>query len=251
MAVIPLFGGLEGASSLDGSLDLFQIFFLGSGGIEATLGTVNLIQPFFGIFQGSGGINGGSPPVLPENLVGTLSGVGGVSGTLDRIVRLSGRLAGQGSLQWSYPTPFCGSSSLSGFLTVYTHTVYEATTCPSKCFRYLEFFQRGDLAVYIRNAAGPISPVRVVYTIYQKRPNGTRFQVGPSRLPVRGDVGEFYATGRAGEGGQPGDWVIIWEFQESLQVKPQTVEMTFRVSDAVMANDPRDATVRCRKYGWN
>jgi hypothetical protein len=115
----------------------------------------------------------------------------------------------------------------------------------------MEFFQRGDLAIYIRDAAGPVSPVRVVYTLYQKRPNGTRFQVGPSRLPVKGDVGEYYATGRAGELGQPGDWVIVWEYQESPQFKAQTKEMTFRVLDAVMANDPMDATVRCRKYGWN
>jgi hypothetical protein len=200
------------------------------------------------------GITGGSSEFIYapyKDLEGQADGVGEISGDPLYVVGFSGQIAGTSSFEISYPLPIHGTSSISGVLEVISHTVYGATTCPSKCFRYMEFFQRGDLAIYIRNAVGPVSPVRVVYTLYQQRPNGTRFQVGPSRLPVSGDVGEYYATGRAGELGQPGDWVIVWEYQESRSVKPQYKEMTFRVSDAVMADSSQDATVRCRKYGWN
>ena len=227
MATIDLQGQADGTSSFSGVLGLDMIFT---------------------------GITGGSGELIYSPYVdfdGQIDGVGDISGDPYYVVGFSGSISGTSDFQISYPLPIHGTSSFSGILEIISHTVYGATTCPSKCFRYMEFFQREDLAIYIRNAAGPVSPVRVVYTLYQKRPDGTRFQVGPSRLPVSGDVGEYYATGRAGELGQPGDWVIVWEYQESRQVKPQYKEMTFRVSDAVMADSPQDTTVRCRKYGWS
>lgn len=228
MATVDLQGQADGTSSLSGTLSLDMIFT---------------------------GITGGSGELIYSPYVdfplGQIDGVGDATGDPLYIVGFSGRIAGTSSFEISYPLPIHGTSSLSGFLEVITHTLYGTATCPSECFRYLEFFQRGDLAVYIRNSEGPVSPVRVVYALYQKRVDGSRFRVGPFRTPVKGDVGEYYATGRAGELGQPGNWIIVWEYQESLQVQSQTTEMTFRVSDAVMAASPQDATVRCRKYGWN
>jgi hypothetical protein len=125
--------------------------------------------------------------------------------------------------------------------------------CPEpKTFRYLHVFQRGDLPIYVFNATGPVVPERIVFTVYFVRPGGALKQVGPPRrTPVAGMEGEFYATGRAGESDQPGCWMIRWEFQRTLSEAVQTKDMYFQVLDAVLANDPRDTTPRCRKYGWN
>lgn len=125
--------------------------------------------------------------------------------------------------------------------------------CPEpKSFRYLHVFQRGDLSIYICNADGPVAPVRVVFTLYFIRPNGSLKRVGPeNRTPVSGMAGEYYASGRAGESDQPGCWLIRWEFQHQLCEVIQTKDMYFQVLDAVFAADPRDTTIRCRKYGWN
>lgn len=119
-------------------------------------------------------------------------------------------------------------------------------------FRYLQAFQRGDLPLFVSDAEGPVSPYLVVFTMFFVRPDGSRAQVGPSyRTPVQGDVGEFYATGRAGESGQPGCWMIRWQYQRSFDSDVQCKDMYFRVLDAVQAADPRDTLQRCRKYGWN
>lgn len=125
--------------------------------------------------------------------------------------------------------------------------------CPEpKTFRYLHNFQRGDLPIYVFDSAGPVVPARVVFTLFFVRPDGSLKRVGPEfRTPVPGMAGEFYATGRAGESDQPGCWLIRWEFQRALCEVVRTKDMSFRVLDAVVANDPTDVTVRCRKFGWN
>ena len=170
-----------------------------------------------------------------------------------RIRNFSGRVAGTSQMVWSYPRPIFGRATVAGHVVVETHLPpVNAIVAPPKSFRWLQNLQRGDLPVYLSDRNGPVSPHLVFYTTYQKRPNGTRFQVGASkRTPVSGSVGEYYATGRAGELGQPGDWVIRWIFQRSFDGALQTEEMEFRVLDAVLAEDPLDATVRIRKYGWS
>jgi hypothetical protein len=127
-----------------------------------------------------------------------------------------------------------------------------AVVAPPKTFRYLQVLQRGDLPIYICSRNGPVSPYAVSYTLYQQRPDGTKFQVGPAgRTPAEGEVGEYYVTGRAGESGQPGCWTVVWTWQRSFDGATETKNMEFRVEDAVLAADPRDVTVRVRKYGWN
>lgn len=170
-----------------------------------------------------------------------------------RIRNFTGRVAGTSRMVWSYPRPMVGHATVVGHVVVETHLPpVNAIVAPPKSFRWLQTLQRGDLPVYLSDKNGPISPHLVFYTMYQKRPNDTRFQVGPTkRAPVPGTVGEYYATGRAGEQGQPGNWVIRWVFQRSFDGALQTEEMDFRVLDAVLAEDPLDATVRIRKYGWS
>lgn len=121
-----------------------------------------------------------------------------------------------------------------------------------KTFRYLEPVDQ-SLAIYYFTASGPVAPVQVVYTLFEIRPDGSLKQVGsPRRTPAQGGlVGEYYATGRAGECGQPGRWLIRWEAQLSFSAVPLVKEQCFRVQDAALAKDPADTTIRLVKYGWS
>jgi hypothetical protein len=183
---------------------------------------------------------------------GTAAGLGSISGASVRVRTASGRFLARGDLLWSYPLPMHGKSALVGFPVVERIRTLIKAICPGpKAFRYMDLLQRGDLPVFISDHDGPVSPVKVSYTLYLTRPDGSYKQVGPAHMPSKGVVGEYYATGRAGELGQPGEWFIRWEYQRTYQSAPQFKEMRFRVLDAVLAKDPRDVTPRCRKFGWN
>jgi hypothetical protein len=146
-----------------------------------------------------------------------------------------------------------GAGSMYGIPSVVCVPPPVETTFPKpQTFRYLEPIDRGDLAIYYSTCSGPVDPVRVVYSVFEIRPDGSLKQVGPlERIPAHGAVGEYYATGRAGECGQPGKWLIRWEAQLSFSSEPLVKEMCFRVQDAVLANSPDDITCRAVKYGWN
>jgi hypothetical protein len=186
---------------------------------------------------------------------GTSVGQASVTGSGIRvIVARSSWIFGSGSLIWSgAPLPIFGIATVVGAPVVDRHLpAVRAIVAPSKGFRYLQLLQRGDLPIYLCNNAGPVSPVWVGFTMYQVLPCGARKRIGPAqRTPAKGLVGEFYATGRAGESGQPGNWVIVWEWRHYFEGAVQSEEMEFQVLDAVAAADSRDITIRCRKYGWN
>lgn len=228
--LVGLDGTLEGLSTLSGTsagnfISTAQV--AGQGTLSADLTTT-----------ASGTINGTSSVSQPDTI---------------RVREFTGRIYGTSRLLWSAPRPIHGKTILSAFVVVETIApAIKAIVAPPKCFRYLQLLQRGDLPIYISDRAGPVSPFRVTFTMFQVRPNGTKFQVGPAhRTPAAGVVGEYYVTGHAGEQGQPGDWIVRWEYQRSFDGAFQTKEMEFRVLDAVLANDPRDVTVRVQKYGWN
>lgn len=249
MALIDGSGETTGLTTVTGAAALL----LGPGGLAAGTSTVTGTAGRYLLFTGQ--IHGTS--VLEADLTtpvaGTAAGSGDATVTGVRIQRASGQIQGTSRLTWSYPYPIHGISSMAGVIEVQCHfPPINAIVAEPKTFRYMQLLQRGDLPVYISNAAGPVTPVRVTYTMYQLRPDGSRKQVGPSgRTPVKGVVGEFYATGRAGELGQPGSWILRWEWQRTYQSVIQYKEMCFQVFDAVLAADSRDVTVRCKKYGWN
>lgn len=221
---------LIGESSVAASAGVLR---LSSGTIE---GTSNLDWDYF--------VNG----------AGLVNGQATVSGSGFRTVNVSGYIFGVGRFLWSgAPLPIYGRSTMTGEPTVDHHLpAVRAIVAPPRGFRYLQLLQRGDLPIYICNNAGPVSPVWVGFTMYQVLPCGARRRVGPfQRTPAKGLVGEFYATGRAGESGQPGNWVVVWEWRQNFNGAVQSKEMEFQVLDAVAAADPRDTTIRCRKYGWS
>jgi hypothetical protein len=64
-------------------------------------------------------------------------------------------------------------------------------------------------------------------------------------------LGEFYVVGKVGEFGQPGEWLVRWQYQRNFFSPIYEVESHFTVQDAVAAADQRDTTQRILKYGWN
>jgi hypothetical protein len=120
-------------------------------------------------------------------------------------------------------------------------------------FAWNHLFQRGDLGIFLRDHLGPTHPVSISYVMFYVRPDGSRVQAGPSnRFPARCHrLGAFYVTGRAGEFGQPGDWIVRWSFQKTFYAPIQVEEQSFRVEDAVLAQDPNDVTERVTKYDWS
>jgi len=98
----------------------------------------------------------------------------------------------------------------------------------------------------------PIGPVWIEYTLYQVVRGCQLKQVGcHSQRPATCKVGTYYATGCAGEGGQPGQWVIRWRYQRTFADPIIEKDMCYQVLDAVRGPVPGDTTVRNCKYGWD
>ncbi len=288
MAVVDAAGQAAGAATAAGTAILFGVLAglaagqatvegdahpqgAGTAAGQATVaGTAAVIRGAAGIAAGAatvvgapgvlilvtGFVNGDGEAVFNPYTdgAGTAAGAATVTGDALRIISVRGRVAGTSSFKWvGAPLPIHGTSFLVGNPVVDRHLpAIRAIVSPSKSFRYLQGFRRGDLPVYICDRSGPVSPVWIRFTLYRVLVDGSRWRKGPAqRAPAQGQVGEYYATGRAGESGQPGDWVIVWEFRRNLQSATQSKEMEFQVLDAALAADPRDVTVRCRKYGWN
>jgi hypothetical protein len=121
---------------------------------------------------------------------------------------------------------------------------------PVKIFRYLQTLSRGDLCIRLSDQQGQFSPAVVYYTLFRISGSGAPLQVGGRKKAVKGpDVGEFYVTGNAGEQGQPGQWVVKWEFQRTYLSSLQTIEQRFQVVDAVAVSG-QAVPGRTVKFGW-
>jgi len=190
------------------------------------------------------------------NFSGTTSGVGTTfAPALVRTRALSGRTGGKGDTVSSDPLPILGAGFTHGYLDLVT--VLPPVLCPPAApptFRLGQILTRGDLSLVLTGPTGleRISPYEVSYTFYRVLSGDTLAQVGPSgRTPVAAGVGEYYATGAAGEGGQPGDWVVAWAYRRSFGAPLIYESHPFRVVDAVLGPISGDPTNRVTKYGWD
>lgn len=110
-----------------------------------------------------------------------------------------------------------------------------ASTSSSGVFVWGHVFQRGDLPLFVTDLANnPLDPYSVKYTMYYYPKNAQcATRVGPEcRTPVRVDVGEYYATGVAGQCGQPGDWCVEWKVQEVFNGPVLSSKFCFKVFDS-------------------
>lgn len=152
-------------------------------------------------------------------------------------------------------------------------------------FRWGQVFQRGDLPIFITdNAGNPLDPHKITYNLlYQPRRHHNLCSAPPShhsghfpghhsgfpnhavvagpchRIPVQAALGEFYVTGCAGQGGQPGQWFVRWVIQEFFQGTLMSETFGFDVFDTARYFPPNVGMAgrvsgRChggRSWNWD
>jgi len=238
--------GTSSASSAGVVLTFVSTVLQGTGDLGAALGVVRISSARF---DGAGSLDWD----YRVEASGVVSGTSAASGAALIAKSAFGTFQGASAFLYAVPLIVFGASSMSATVVVDRHLPpIRAITMGPKTFSWLHLLQRGDLSVFICDSTGPVVPFSIRYRLIQVRLNGSRQPMGPrERVPVAGVAGEFYATGRAGENGQPGQWIVEWTFQRSSSSELQVVEFPFMVLDAVLAGVPGDVTCRKTKYGWN
>jgi hypothetical protein len=125
-------------------------------------------------------------------------------------------------------------------------------------FNYGQVFQMGDLPIYITDLANnPLGPYLVKFTMYYYPKNSQcAVRVGAEdRTPVNVGVGEYYATGVAGQCGQPGDWYIEWKIQEAFDSTLVKECFRFKVFDSAQYcahgnSTSNPSSCGCSKFRW-
>jgi len=181
------------------------------------------------------------------------SGTSSLTGNALKIVSMSALFSGFGNIGLSVPEPIFGFGILSGHAEV-IHLPKPLCACTCSCpptaFSWMQDFQRGDLEICIIDRHGnPLKPAQVTYTLFQLVRGCQLVQVGcGERKPASSGFGRYYVTGTAGEGGQPGYWVVRWRFRRSFGEPCVEQDVNFQVQDAIAAGD---TTPRMCKYGWD
>lgn len=185
------------------------------------------------------------------SLAGTAIGTGILTDPAVVIHWMSGFVLGSGQLLWNGPAVIYGTGTLTGLMQVLR---VPAPICPiaapAQSFSYMQALGKGGLTLCITDCSGNIfSPAIVTYSLYEVLPGGYKQLRGPAcRTPVMDVHGCYYATGMAGECGQPGNWCIVWSWSQGPGCPGGTSSEPFRVLDAAMSN-PCDPN-RKQKYGW-
>lgn len=249
MAILDASGTVDGTSSASASAAVGKF-------VAAALGGEGTLAPLGGVAQLSSARFDGDSSFQWEYVLDASALVSATSdASVSTVVvhNASASFLGSSEFRDGAPLVSQGTSTFSVLPVVERQLPpIRAITMGPKTFRWLQPLQRGDLSVFLTDRRTPVAPWRITYRLAQLRLNGTRKYVGPQhRVPVAGDLGEFYVTGRAGETGQPGLWVIEWLFQQTCASAVQTAEMPFQVLDAVLVNDPRDLLDRKIKFGWS
>jgi len=251
VAVIELSGTVTGTGSVP-ALAPVKLAILGEGFGGAAVVTAKLIRTM--MFGGQTFGFGEMGDHLTVQLDGTVTGQGSLTASLYRtltVVPLP--CQGRGSFIESWPEPAIGYGHIIG------EPFVERVPCPLAyrpivpTFRWGQDFPPGELMIAFTDAVGnPWAPVVVLFRLFRVMPGGPLYPVGPfNRRPVacQRRLGVYYVVGTAGEGGQPGDWVIEWRWQRSPYDVPTVERRPFKVLDAVLAGET--STCRCTKYGWD
>ncbi len=222
-----------------------------AGGSSTVAGALGMRMLFSGRARGQGEVLDG----LLLSASGTAAGTGDLRGTSLRRLSFRGTATGIGSAVLSMPLPAQGVSSLTAYVEV---ARVGSVCCPASChqatFRWGHIFERGDLPLCVVDSSqNPVGPARVSYTLYQVVRGYQLQRIGPeNRSPATAYLGEYYVTGFAGDGGQPGCWLVRWRYQISFGSPPIEKDTRFRVVDSVLSPIPGDTTLRrwCKR-GWD
>lgn len=240
MALIPLSGQAQGTGDLTGT-----------GVLSFALG---------GQAQGQGELT----DTIAIALEASATGSGTLTGFGVLVVPLAGIASGSGQMGEAVPMPIFGVGQIAAFMTVdtvatpvcsapptpYTCSCRRTTKTGPKSFTWHQDYQGLDVT-FCDHAGQPIDPWRVSYALYWVRPGGYKQLVGPpQRTPGHDTFGHYYVTGTAGECGQPGQWSVVWTWQEGPGRACQSAEECFWVLDQVLNQGACVQGPRVRKYGW-
>ena len=235
--MIDLAGTITGTSNASASSLIKRVILLGSlnGSLEATAPLYRKIL-VGGQVQGIGAFQ----DLLSIFVSGTTEGQGTAEATLYRVLPLRGRVEGQGRIQESPAWRFGGCGLLSGYLDVrrvpppVSHMLR-----PIPSFRWGHEFEPDDLMLALVNSVGtPYAPASIFFRMLRVVQGGV-FPVGPQvRKPVTDPkrLGVYHASGVAGELGQPGRWVIEWQWKQYSYTPIKIERRPFVVLDAVALN---------------
>jgi hypothetical protein len=203
------------------------------------------------------GLTSGSGTAIDARVLdvqGIASGGANVTGALSMTMGLKGYALGSSVTAISAPEPIYGIAVVTGFLEKIC-VPYPVCQTPQvqKRFRWGHQFGIGDLEICVTGKGGnPLGPVCITYTLHQIQKGCAPKQVGPfGRKPGNSSVGCYYATGTAGECGQPGLWLIRWRYQKTFGDGFIEKDCYFYVLDSVLCPVPGDTLPRACKYGWD
>lgn len=198
-----------------------------------------------GVFSGANTLTAGHLHELaPE-----ASGASLFSGAAVLVREISGHFSGGGGLSLWAPEQMEGHGRLVGRYEVVSLPRPLVAQRPPKCFRWGHQFGPGDLEFTVSGSEAGASCVR--FTLYQIQQGCLPRQIGPKeRKPAVGKLGTYYATGTAGECGQPGFWMVRWCYTRSFAGAPLCSDCYFYVLDSVVCPIPGDILRRTLKYGW-
>lgn len=269
MALYDASGTADGAATLDGSMGIFASLggtLDGGSGVGAPgtldhvivdpiVGSSSLTSSTQGVFNMTGFVAGSGGIVFAlQEATGVIAGGSALAGNALVILGAIGYLEGGSVMALSVPEPIVGVANLTAYMEVICVWPPVCQTCTiSASFRWGHVFTQGDLDICLTDLNGnPWEPGCINYTLYQVQRGCALKQVGPSgRRPVRTAAGCYYATGTAGECGQPGLWAIVWHYQRTFSDPVVEQVCYFTVMDAVLCPIFGDTLERACKYGWD
>jgi hypothetical protein len=272
MALIDVDGTAVGSATATGSLAvLYGLSESMSGSSSSSLGAQPVQHDFVETIVGSANVTGGTQGVF--NMSGFAQGQGAaidatvldaegfvfggssVTGNAVRVIGVQGFAFGGSLTALSVPEPIIGAAIVTANMEV-IHVGYPICQTPqvNNRFRLGHQFAQGDLEICVLAPNGnPLGPVCITFTMYQVQRGCQPLQKGPSgRHPGKTSrVGCYYATGTAGECGQPGLWLIRWRYQGTFGGPWVEKDCYFYVLDSVLCPVPGDTLKRECKYGWD
>ena len=200
-----------------------------------------------GLVSGGSTVSAGHVFELDDGVAGDSQ----VSGTVVLIKGTHGYLSGTSGLALWASEMFSGYGRLMGTFEVVRTPLPLSAAQVQKCFRWGQQFGPGDLEFGVPGCA-PLGVSCVSYTIYWIQRGCAPKQVGPrDRRPIAQNQGVYYATGTAGECGQPGLWMLRWCYRETIGGPAQYAEQYFYVLDSVLCPVVGDTLPRVVKWGWD
>lgn len=182
------------------------------------------------------------------------SGASQFSGTIVSVKAAYGFVTGRSSLGVWAPEKIEGFGRLMGTIQVARSPrplAQDSGACLPR-FRWGHQFGPGDLEYRVTGEGGtPFGASCIGFTVHQIQRGCVPKQIGPAdRKPGSRSLGVYYATGTAGECGQPGLWMIRWCHRKSFGGAPVYEDCYFWVLDAVLCPVAGDTLPRAIKWGW-